>query len=111
MVIGCSPNCDGEFAGLFNNWDTEYPVIVQTLRTYHFDGIEFDIEEHVALTDIEHLINQLRTDFGSTFEIILDPVGRDLNQTPSQGLSGFDYKALYQSSCGIEDRLVRHSVL
>ena len=67
---------------------------------YHFDGIEFDVEESIALGQIQMLIDRLSSDFGSRFQIILDPVGKDLIRNPSQGLSGFDYKALYRSSAG-----------
>jgi hypothetical protein len=99
MMLGCSP-CDPVFGSLFSHWDQFYPMLQQTLKQYHFDGINLDVEESVALSDIQHLIDQLSADFGSGFAITFDPVGSDLTQTPSQGLSGFDYKALYQSPVG-----------
>ena len=52
----------------------------------------------MALSNVQHLIDQLTLDFGSRFEITLAPVASDL--TGGRGLSGFSYKSLYQSPEG-----------
>lgn len=88
----------GSYQSLFSNWNTLYPVLQQTLQKYHFDGIDLDIEETVSLSDVQHLIDQLSSDFGSSFETTMAPVASDL--TGDGGLSGFNYKDLYQSPEG-----------
>jgi Glycosyl hydrolases family 18 len=85
----------GSYQSLFSDWNTFYPVLKQTLQNHHFSGIDLDIEESVALSDVERLINQLSSDFGSSFQITLAPVASDL--TGGGGLSGFNYKDLYQA--------------
>jgi len=96
MLLGGAACCS--FQSLFSDWNRLYPVLKQTLQQYHFDGIDLDIEESVALTDVQRLIDQLSADFGSSFAITLAPVASDL--TGGGGLSGFDYKDLYNSPQG-----------
>jgi hypothetical protein len=96
MMVGGA--AAGSYQALFGHWKTFYPVLKQTLQKYHFDGIDLDIEETVTLSNVERLINQLSSDFGSNFEITLAPVASDL--TGGGGLSGFSYKDLYQSPQG-----------
>jgi len=93
MMLGGAGCCS--FKSLFGDWERFYPVLKQTLRSHHFNGIDLDIEESVALNDVQHLVNQLRSDFGSEFAITLAPVASDL--TGGRGLSGFNYKDLYQA--------------
>ncbi|TMC16576.1 MAG: chitinase, partial [Chloroflexi bacterium] len=88
----------GSYQSLFSDWVTLYPVLKQTLRQYHFDGIDLDIEEVVALHDVERLINQLSLDFGTGFSITLAPMASDL--ISGRGLSGFNYKDLYYGAQG-----------
>ncbi len=96
MMVGGA--AAGSYQSLFGDWNTFYPVLKQTLQQYHFDGIDLDIEESVSLSNVERLIDQLNSDFGSSFQITLAPVASDL--TGGGGLSGFNYKDLYQSSEG-----------
>lgn len=88
----------GSYQSLFGNWSKFYPVLKSTLQTHHFNGIDLDIEESVSLSNVERLIKQLNTDFGSSFLITLAPVASDL--TGGGGLSGFNYKDLFRSAQG-----------
>ncbi|GAA1976304.1 glycosyl hydrolase family 18 protein [Kitasatospora viridis] len=83
----------GSYADLHNDFATYYGQLRDTLRTYHLDGIDLDIEESFSLADTEHLINQLRQDFGSGFVITLAPVASDLSGG-SNFSGGFDYTQL-----------------
>ncbi|MFC5910561.1 ricin-type beta-trefoil lectin domain protein [Streptacidiphilus monticola] len=85
----------GSYADLHSDFATYYPVLRDTLRTYHLDGVDLDIEETFSLADTEKLIKQLRTDFGSGFLITLTPVATDLSGTSSYS-GGFSYKQLEQ---------------
>ena len=96
MMLGGAACCS--YKSLFSNWNKLYPVLKQTLRKHYFNGIDLDIEESVALSNVRHLIDQLSLDFGSRFEITFAPVASDL--TSGRGLSGFNYKSLYQSPEG-----------
>lgn len=83
----------GSYANLHNDFSTYYALLSDTLRTYHFDGVDLDIEESFSLADTEHLINQLRSDFGSSFVITLAPVATDLSGG-SAFSGGFSYRQL-----------------
>ncbi|MDI5961624.1 glycosyl hydrolase family 18 protein [Streptomyces sp. SL13] len=83
----------GSYANLHNDFNTYYALLKNTLQTYHFNGIDLDIEESFSLADTEHLISQLRTDFGSSFVITLAPVASDLSGGSSFS-GGFSYKQL-----------------
>jgi chitinase len=83
----------GSFANLHADFPKYYGLLRQTLRTYHFDGVDLDIEEPFALADTEHLIRQLRHDFGPHFVIAMAPVASDLSgQSTFSG--GFSYSTL-----------------
>jgi len=89
----------GSYANaLFADWNTFYPAVKQTLTTYKFDGIDLDIEEPVALAQVQQLIDQLSADFGPSFVITLAPVASAL--VGGKNLSGFDYRQLEQSPEG-----------
>lgn len=96
MMLGGAACCS--YKSLFSNWNKLYPVLKQTLQEHFFNGIDLDIEESVSLSNVQRLIDQLNSDFGNAFEITLAPVASDL--TDGRGLSGFNYKALYQSPEG-----------
>lgn len=83
----------GSYANLASNFDEYYGLLKNTLQTYHFNGIDLDIEESFSLADTEHLINQLRSDFGSSFVITLAPVASDLSGG-SNFSGGFSYQQL-----------------
>ncbi|GAB2699255.1 glycosyl hydrolase family 18 protein [Kitasatospora kifunensis] len=85
----------GSYADLHNDFNTYYPQLRDTLRTYHFDGVDLDMEETFSLADTEHLINQLHTDFGSNFIVNLAPVASDLSGG-SNFSGGFSYSQLDQ---------------
>ena len=72
---------------------------MEFLNDYGLDGIDLDIEELVPLACATGLIQRLRRDTSTTFTITMAPVASDLTPT-LRGLSGFNYKALEQSSAG-----------
>jgi hypothetical protein len=88
----------GSYAALFAHFGTFYPVLRQTLRAHHLDGIDLDIEEPVRLGQVERLITQLSADFGPTFLITLAPVASALDG--GGNLSGFDYRRLFRDPAG-----------
>ncbi|MBD5654244.1 MAG: chitinase [Candidatus Eremiobacteraeota bacterium] len=90
----------GSYQLLFSDFATFYPILRYTLKHYHLNGIDLDVEEQVSLSDIEMLIAQLRSDFGKDFVITLAPVVTDF--TEGSGLSGFSYPALYHSAYGAD---------
>lgn len=83
----------GSYANLHNDFNTYYGLLKSTLQTYHFDGVDLDIEESFSLADTEHLISQLRSDFGSGFVIAMAPVASDLSGG-SEFSGGFSYRQL-----------------
>jgi chitinase len=83
----------GSFANLHANFPKYYALLKNNLITYHFNGIDLDIEEPFSLADTEHLILQLRKDFGPKFVIAMSPVASDLSGT-SQFSGGFSYATL-----------------
>ena len=88
----------GSYLNLFNHWDVFYPILKQTLRHYKLDGIDLDIEEQVAMSNAQKLIDRLNKDFGGTFIVTMSPVAADLSGYV--GVSGFSYKVLYGTSEG-----------
>lgn len=95
MLGGAAP---GTFTNLFAHFDTFYPLLKKTLKEHKLDGLDIDVEESITLEQVEMLITRVHDDFGKGFSITLAPVASDL--TRGFGLSGFDYKDLYQSSVG-----------
>ena len=85
----------GSFANLHADFGKFYPLLRDTLRKYHLNGIDIDIEESFSLADTEHLIRQLRQDFGAHFVIAMAPVASDLSGE-SNFSGGFDYATLDQ---------------
>lgn len=83
----------GSYANLHANFPKFYGLLKDTLTTYHFNGIDLDIEESFSLADTEHLILQLRKDFGPTFVIAMAPVATDLSGR-SNFSGGFSYSTL-----------------
>jgi hypothetical protein len=95
MLGGSAP---GTYANLVAHPEIFYPLLKQTLQAHQLDGIDLDVEESVSLQDIQRLITKLHADFGDGFAITLAPVATDL--TSGFGLSGFDYKQLWQGPAG-----------
>ncbi len=91
MMLGGA--AQGSYSSLFGNFSTFYPVLRQTIQNHKLNGIDLDVEESVSLSNIEMLINQLRSDFGSGFQITLAPVATDVEG--GGGLSGFNYGQLF----------------
>lgn len=81
------------YANLASNFDQYYGTLKNFLTTYHFNGIDLDVEESFSLADTEHLITQLRSDFGPGFEILMAPVASDLSGG-SEFSGGFSYSQL-----------------
>ena len=98
MMLGGA--AQGSYALLFSQPRTYYPILKQTIQQYALNGIDLDIEETVALQDVERLIIQLHNDFGPNFIITLSPVATDLEY--GYGLGGFNYKQLYDSPAGAD---------
>lgn len=96
MMLGGA--AQGSYADLFDNWSTFYPILWQTLKHYHLNGIDLDVEENVSLPHIRKLIRLLNRDFGDQFLITLAPVASAL--WGGSNLSGFDYMKLYTSPEG-----------
>jgi chitinase len=90
MVGGAA---QGSFQRLDTDFDTYYPLLRDTISTYHLDGVDLDVEESMSLAGIERVIDALRSDFGSGFTITLAPVGTALSG--GGNLSGFGYDQLY----------------
>jgi hypothetical protein len=91
MMLGGA--AQGSYSSLFGDFNTFYPVLKQTIQNHKLNGVDLDVEESVSLSNIEMLINQLRSDFGSGFQITLAPVATDVEG--GGGLSGFDYGQLF----------------
>jgi len=93
MMLGGA--AQGSYADLFDNWSTFYPILQQTIQQYNLNGIDLDIEETVSLANAEMLVNQLNSDFGSSFVITMSPVASAL--WGGANLSGFSYPQLYKA--------------
>ncbi|MCA1221519.1 glycosyl hydrolase family 18 protein [Streptomyces sp. 8L] len=91
MVGGAA---QGSFQRLDSDFDTYYPKLKNVITTHHLDGVDLDVEESMSLAGVEHLIDQLHTDFGAGFTVTLAPVATALNG--GGNLSGFSYDSLYR---------------
>ena len=74
------------------SFEAFYSPLRDVLRTYNFDGVDLDVEEHMSLAGVIRLIDRLKADFGLDFIITLAPVAPALHFGPH--ISGFDYQAL-----------------
>ncbi|KAM5537927.1 hypothetical protein V8D89_008403 [Ganoderma adspersum] len=87
MLGGAAP---GTYDCLVDSlFDTYYPPLRDVIATYHLDGLDLDVEQSVSPATVNHLIQQLKADFGDDFIITLAPVASAL--TEGGNLSGFDY--------------------
>ena len=85
---------------LFSDFDTYYGLLRTFLQKYPFiQGIDLDVEEGTHLADIQRLIRQLHTDFGSQFVITMAPLASSL-MGDGPGMGGFSYKRLLNSPEG-----------
>ncbi|MBM9510109.1 discoidin domain-containing protein [Actinacidiphila acididurans] len=84
----------GSFQRLDTAFSTYYPLLKNVVSTYHLNGLDLDVEESMSLGGIEHLIDQLHTDFGAGFIVTLAPVATALSG--GGNLSGFSYDQLYR---------------
>jgi chitinase len=91
MVGGAA---QGSFQRLDSDFATYYPKLKNVITTHHLDGVDLDVEESMSLGGVEHLIDQLHTDFGTGFVVTLAPVATALNG--GGNLSGFSYDSLYR---------------
>jgi len=92
----------GAFIDLFNNFDIYYRLLIELIKEKDFiNGINLDIEESIGLDDTITLIKKLREDLGNDFTISLAPVSFALVSN-GQGLGGFSYADLMNSSVGHE---------
>lgn len=91
-MIAMLGGAGGAYASLFgqNNYNVFYPMLVNMLKKYQFDGIDLDVEEQVSQTNIEMLISDLRRDFPANFYITSAPVCSAL-QTGIDPLSGINW--------------------
>lgn len=81
---------DSEVPAVFEKY---YSALRDFVRYRGLDGLDLDVEEHMSLRGIVHLIDRLREDFGKDFIITLAPVCPALFD-PRRNLSGFDYREL-----------------
>jgi hypothetical protein len=84
----------GSFRNLETRFDVYYPLLAETIRAHHLDGVDLDVEETMSLAAIKKVITRLRADFGDGFTITLAPVGTAM--TGGGNLSGFNYEQLYR---------------
>jgi hypothetical protein len=91
-MIGGAENQTWE--NLDDDYDTQYARLKDFIDTYHLDGIDLDIETDTEIGTAEHVIEDLRADFGPGFLITMSPVSRAL-EGDDENLSGFDYDQLY----------------
>ncbi|HTJ33204.1 MAG TPA: glycosyl hydrolase family 18 protein, partial [Dactylosporangium sp.] len=89
MLGGAAP---GSYANLATDFSEYYPLLKNLIVEHHLDGIDLDVEESESLASIEQLINQLRSDFGSSFLITMAPVASALEG--GGNISGFSYDDL-----------------
>ena len=61
LMIG---GAGGAYIDLFNNFDIYYKLLCDMLNKYSIiNGIDFDVEESIGLTNIELLINKMKNDY------------------------------------------------
>ena len=90
----------GAYQKLFGHFDTYYGLLKDAIQNRPWiTGIDLDIEEQASLDDVKKLIRHIDSDFGSDFIITMAPVATSL-QSDERGLSGFNYKRLYESPEG-----------
>ena len=97
LMIG---GAGGAYYNLFNSFDVYYPLLKQFIQQHDFiNGVDLDIEEEVSLSNVKMFIRTLKNDFGENFIITTAPLGDSLMNN-SEGMGGFIYKDLYNSSEG-----------
>lgn len=92
-LIAMLGGAGGAYTTLFNDYKTFYPMFVNMLKTYQFNGVDLDVEEMVQQSDIQKFITDLRNDFPSNFYITSAPVCQAL-RTGSDPLSGINWFTL-----------------
>ena len=96
LMIG---GAGGGYQELFSNFKAYYAMLRCCLLDHPFiTGVDLDIEEYVALTDVQKLIRQIKSDFPD-FTIAMAPIQSSL-QNDVPGMGGFCYKDLYHSPEG-----------
>ena len=87
---------DGSFPLLFDEFDTYYPLLKAAISEWGIDGLDLDIEDGSGTIDnVTKVVEQLKSDFGSKFDVIFVPVASAIiDNDPNGGLSGFNYKTL-----------------
>lgn len=99
----------GAFTTLFSNYDLFFSILCKFIISKKdlIDGIDFDVEENIGLTNITKLIRDTMNTFDtnpdwkdketglSKFIITMAPVSYALEGSDS-GMGGFSYKQLYQ---------------
>ncbi|MBN8641363.1 MAG: hypothetical protein J0L86_06060 [Flavobacteriales bacterium] len=94
LLIAMLGGAGGAYSTLFNDYNTFYPLFKSMLQNYHFDGVDLDVEEPVAQSDIQRFIIDLRNDFPSNFYITSAPVCSALQSGNNDPLSGIDWSTL-----------------
>jgi hypothetical protein len=90
----------GAYSWLFSNFEVYYGMLLDIFRSYPvITGIDLDIEEETAISDVYKLIGRLRKDMGTDFTITMAPISSAMIGSGS-GLGGFSYKELYNSIYG-----------
>ncbi|KAK7057578.1 endo-beta-N-acetylglucosaminidase [Favolaschia claudopus] len=89
MLGGAAP---GSYSNLASDFNAYYAPLRDYISEFHLDGMDLDVEQRTDISVIEHLITQLKADFGNDFIITLAPVATAM--TEGSNLSGFDYVVL-----------------
>jgi hypothetical protein len=96
LMIG---GAGGAFIDLFNNFDIYYNLLCNMLDKYPIiSGIDFDVEESIGLSNIEIIINRMKTDY-THFTFSMAPIQSSL-MSDIDSMGGFVYKDLQNSSVG-----------
>jgi hypothetical protein len=97
LMIG---GAGGAFNDLFNNYDTYFNMLVDTIKQHpQICGVDLDIEEGVKLSNIQKLMDDLIHQFGDSFLFSFAPLPESL-ESDTPGMGGFIYKDLYNSPQG-----------
>lgn len=73
-------------------FEVYYGPLRDVIREAGLDGMDLDVEEEMSLGGIMRLIDRLKADFGTGFEITMAPVANAM--IGGRHLSGFDYEVL-----------------
>ncbi|WP_190277310.1 glycosyl hydrolase family 18 protein [Taibaiella lutea] len=99
LLIAMLGGAGGAYTTLFSqgNYEVFYPMFVNMLKKYNFQGVDLDVEEQVSQADIEKLIADLRKDFPTDFYITSAPVCSALQSGNNDPFSGINWYSIKDS--------------